>query len=52
MSLQKTIQRKRAAVEEAKSLLRKYKVGAVADLEKVRAAQLQEIRKKLKGLAY
>lgn len=52
MSLQKTIQRKRAAVEEAKSLLRKYKVVAIADLEKVRAAQLQEIRKKLKGLAY
>ena len=52
MSARKAIQRKRAEVEEAKSLLKQYKALGIADLEKVRAAQLQEIRRKLKDIAY
>ena len=38
-------------VEEIKKLLRKYRTIGVADLHKVRASQLQELRKKLKGIA-
>jgi len=39
-------------VEEVKDLLKRYKVIGIASLHKVRAAQLQELRKKLKGTAY
>ena len=39
-------------VEEIKSLLMKYKVLGIADLRKVRAQQLQEIRKKLESIAH
>ena len=39
-------------VEETKKLLRKYKTIGIANLYKVRASQLQELRKRLKGIAY
>jgi len=39
-------------VEEIKSLLTKYRILGVASLHKVRASQLQEIRKKIEGIAY
>ena len=39
-------------VEEIKNLLKKYKTIGVASLHKVRAAQLQELRKRLKETAY
>jgi len=46
------LQEKAKAVEEVGSLIRKYKVIALANLRKVRAAQLQVLRKKLKADAY
>jgi len=39
-------------VEEIKKLLRKYRTVGIASLHKVRASQLQELRKRLKGIAY
>jgi len=39
-------------VEEIKELLRRYRTIGIASLHKVRAAQLQELRKKLKDTAY
>jgi len=39
-------------VEETKKLLKKYKTIGIASLHKVRASQLQELRKRLKGIAY
>ena len=39
-------------VEEIKNLLKKYRTIGIASLHKVRASQLQELRKKLKGTAY
>jgi len=39
-------------VEEIKNLAQQYKVVGVASLQKVRAAQLQELRKKLENTAY
>jgi large subunit ribosomal protein L10 len=39
-------------VEELKDLINKYKVVCVASLKKVRAAQLQELRKKLENSAH
>jgi large subunit ribosomal protein L10 len=44
--------RKAEKVEEIKSLLKKYKTVGIASLHKVRASQLQELRKRLKGIAY
>ncbi|HIE18368.1 TPA: 50S ribosomal protein L10 [Candidatus Bathyarchaeota archaeon] len=44
--------RKAEKVEEIKSLLRKYGTVGIANLHKVRASQLQELRKRLKGIAY
>jgi large subunit ribosomal protein L10 len=53
MSEQRQIlQEKAEAVEEIGSLIRKHKVIALANLQKVRAAQLQVLRKKLKTDAY
>jgi len=51
MSRQILVQ-KTTEVEEIKKLLQDYKILGVANLQKVRAAQLQEIKKKLKNLAY
>ena len=44
--------RKAEKVEEIKNLLRKYRTVGIADLHKVRASQLQELRKRLNGIAY
>ena len=44
--------RKAEKVEEIKNLLRKYRTVGIAGLHKVRASQLQELRKKLKGIAH
>ncbi|MCD6594031.1 50S ribosomal protein L10 [Candidatus Bathyarchaeota archaeon] len=51
MQRQSLIQ-KAKMVEEVKDLLKRYKVIGIASLHKVRATQLQELRKKLKGTAY
>jgi len=50
MSKQVVVQ-KAAQVEEIKKLLNDHKSLGVANLQKVRAAQLQEMKKKLKGVA-
>ena len=42
---------KKKVVEEIKGYLRKYKYVLIADLYKVRAAQLQELRRALRGKA-
>ena len=44
--------RKAEKVEEIKNLLRKYRTVGIAGLHKVRASQLQELRKRLKGIAH
>jgi len=44
--------RKARKVEEIKDLLKRYRVVGVASLHKVRATQLQELRKKLRGVAH
>ncbi len=46
------LQEKAKAVDEIESLIQKHKVIALANLQKVRAAQLQELRKKLSTDAY
>jgi len=50
MSRQIVVQ-KAAEVEEIKKLLHQHRVLGVANLQKVRAAQLQEVKKKLKDMA-
>lgn len=42
---------KKELYSDLQTLLRKYSVIAVADLQKVRSSQIQEIRKKLRGKA-
>ena len=44
--------KKTEKVEEIKNLMHKHKIIGVASLQKVRAAQLQELRKKLETSAY
>lgn len=46
------LQEKAKKVDEIENLILQYKVIALANLQKVRAAQLQELRKKLKSDAY
>jgi len=46
------LQEKAEKVEEITEVMQQYKVIALADLQKVRAAQLQELRKKLQSDAY
>jgi large subunit ribosomal protein L10 len=52
MSLRQTTLAKAEEVEEIKNLLQRYKAVGVASLQKVRAAQLQELRRKLNKDAY
>ncbi len=53
MSVQRQVlQEKAEEVEEIKNTIQKFKIIALADLQKVRAAQLQELRKKLQSDAY
>ena len=42
-----SLMRKMKEVEEVKGIIQRYRVIGVADLHKVRASQLQELRKKL-----
>jgi len=50
--LRQVIVEKTKEVDEVKSLLRQYKSLGVASLQKVRAAQLQELKKKLEDSAH
>jgi large subunit ribosomal protein L10 len=52
MPSQQVLQEKLSEVEEIAELLRQYKVVGVASLQKVRATQLQELKKKLAGKVY
>ncbi|MEM2935570.1 MAG: 50S ribosomal protein L10 [Candidatus Bathyarchaeia archaeon] len=52
MALSKAVSEKAERVEEIKNLVNQYKVIGAASLEKVRANQLQELRKKLQDSAY
>jgi len=52
MTTQQAVQEKAKEVEEIKGFLEQYKVLGIANLQKVRAAQLQELKKKLKEIAY
>jgi len=52
MTLRQTTLTKTEEVKEIKNLLQQYKAVGVAGLQKVRAAQLQELRKKLGKNAY
>ncbi len=52
MSQRQRVQIKAEEVEEIKGLIGQYDVVGVASLEKVRAAQLQELRRKLRDSAY
>ncbi|MEM2971007.1 MAG: 50S ribosomal protein L10 [Candidatus Bathyarchaeia archaeon] len=52
MPSQLVLQEKISEVEEIKQLIRQYTVVGIASLQKVRAAQLQEFKKKLMGKAY
>ena len=52
MTLRQTTLAKAEAVQEIKNLLQKHKAVGVASLQKVRAAQLQELRRKLEKNAY
>ncbi|MEM2875811.1 MAG: 50S ribosomal protein L10 [Candidatus Bathyarchaeia archaeon] len=51
MSEKRVVEDKVSEVKEAKSLLMQYKVMGIANLNKVRAAQLQEIRRKMRGIS-
>ncbi|MEM2419663.1 MAG: 50S ribosomal protein L10 [Candidatus Bathyarchaeia archaeon] len=52
MPSQLVLQEKVAEVEEISNLFRQYRVVGVASLQKVRASQLQELKKKLAKEAY
>jgi len=52
MSLRQTMLVKAEEVEEIKNLIQQYKAVGIAGLQKVRAAQLQELRKKLEKSAH
>ncbi|MGQ9460945.1 MAG: 50S ribosomal protein L10 [Candidatus Bathyarchaeaceae archaeon] len=52
MSLRQTMLVKAEEVEEIKNLIQQYKAVGVADLQKVRAVQLQELRRKLEKSAH
>ncbi|RLG98490.1 50S ribosomal protein L10, partial [Candidatus Bathyarchaeota archaeon] len=44
--------KKAEEVKEIVNLINKYRAVGIADIHKVRAAQLQGLRKKLKGKVY
>ncbi len=52
MPSQQILEQKTSEVEEIKELLKAYKYIGIASLQKVRAAQLQELKKSLKGKVY
>jgi len=52
MPSQQVLEEKIGEVEEIKELLKGYKSIGLASLQKVRAAQLQELKKSLAGKVY
>lgn len=52
MPSQQVLQEKISEVEQITQLIKKHKVIGIASLQKVRAAQLQELKKKLSDKAY
>ena len=52
MPSQQVLEKKNSEVEEIKDLLKGYKSIGIAKLKKVRAPQLQELKKKLAGKVY
>ncbi len=52
MPSQQVLDQKTSEVEEIKELLKAYKYIGIASLQKVRAAQLQELKKSLTGKVY
>jgi large subunit ribosomal protein L10 len=52
MPSQQVLEEKLSEVEEIKELLKAYKYIGIASLQKVRAAQLQELKKSLTGKVY
>lgn len=52
MPSQQVLQEKISEVEEVAELMKQHKVIGIADLQKVRAAQLQQFKKKLADQAY
>ncbi len=52
MPSQQVLEQKTSEVEEIKKLLKSYKYIGIASLQKVRAAQLQELKKSLTGKVY
>jgi large subunit ribosomal protein L10 len=52
MPSQQVLEEKISEVEEIKELLKGYKYIGIASLQKVRAAQLQELKKRLAGKVY
>jgi len=52
MPSQQVLEQKIREVEEARQLLKQYKVLGIASLQKVRGAQLQELKKKLRDSVY
>lgn len=52
MPSQQILQEKISEVEQITQLIKKHKVIGIANLQKVRAAQLQELKKKLSDKAY
>lgn len=47
-----TLLEKSEKIDEIKALLKKYRILGIANLHKVRATQLQEIRRKMEEIAY
>jgi large subunit ribosomal protein L10 len=52
MPSQQVLKEKTSEIEEIKDLLKRYKSIGIASLQKVRAAQLQELKKNLAGKVY
>lgn len=52
MPSQQVLEEKTSEIEEIKDLLKEYKSIGIASLQKVRAAQLQELKKNLAGKVY
>lgn len=52
VQMRQTLLEKSKKIDEIKALLKKYRTLGIASLHKVRAAQLQEIRRKMEEIAY
>ncbi|MBS7653517.1 MAG: 50S ribosomal protein L10 [Candidatus Bathyarchaeia archaeon] len=52
VQMRSTLLEKSEKIDEIKALMKKYRILGVANLHKVRATQLQEIRRKMEEIAY